>query len=282
MEEWIKSLGLHFNDIHQSRKPYVCRKEIYTLLNNWVNLLYPSRCEELRENPDDWSTIVAKLTHECLAIFQQLDIQQPEKHTRSFMENLPQVKNQLDQDATYFASQDPAAESLAEIILCYPGFLALTIYRLAHQLYQQKIPLLPRIISEYAHERTGIDIHPGAHLGCPLFIDHGTGIVIGETCEIGSRVKIFQGVTLGAPSVHRRFRGSKRHPTVGNDVILYANATILGGQIEIGHNSIIGGNVWISETVPPNSRIYYEFGKSNEKRNRNNNESINLNKSSTP
>jgi serine O-acetyltransferase len=155
---------------------------------------------------------------------------------------------------------DPAAKSYDEIIFSYPGLFAITVYRLAHQLYEQGIPLIPRIMTEYAHNLTGIDMHPGAHIGHSFFIDHGTGVVIGETSEIGDRVRIYQGVTLGALSLPadsmERLRHEKRHPTVEDDVIIYANATILGGETLIGARSVIGGNVWITHSVAPDTKVF--------------------------
>jgi serine O-acetyltransferase len=158
-------------------------------------------------------------------------------------------------DADAILSADPAASSLDEVILAYPGFYALAIHRIAHIFYQQRIPLFPRLLAEYAHRQTGIDLHPGAKIGQRFSIDHGTGVVIGETAVIGDRVRIFQGVTLGALSVKKKLEGTKRHPTIGNDVVIYSQATILGGRTVIGEGSIIGGNVWLTDSVPPHSVI---------------------------
>jgi serine O-acetyltransferase len=169
---------------------------------------------------------------------------------------LPLMRAQLQLDVEATLAGDPAARSSSEVILAYPGIAAITVYRLAHFLYQGEVPLLPRIMTEYMHNRTGIDIHPGASIGCSFSIDHGTGIVIGETTTIGDRVKLYQGVTLGALSVARAMQGTKRHPTIEDDVIIYSGATILGGETVIGHNSIIGGNVWLVESVPPQSTVY--------------------------
>jgi len=155
---------------------------------------------------------------------------------------------------------DPATGSYDEIIFCYPGLLAVTVYRIAHQLHDQQIPLMPRIMSEYVHSLTGIDIHPSAHIGESFFIDHGVGLVIGETASIGNRVRIYQGVTLGALSLTKdevqRLRGKKRHPTIEDDVIIYAGATILGGETVIGARSVIGGNVWLTESVPQDTKVF--------------------------
>ncbi len=165
----------------------------------------------------------------------------------------------LEKDITAIYEGDPAAKSRNEIILAYPGFQAIACYRIAHYLHKQQVSLLPRLITEYAHSDTGIDIHPGAKIGEHFCIDHGTGIVIGETTIIGAWVKLYQGVTLGGLSISdRNCCDKKRHPTIGNKVIIYAQAIILGGDTEIGDNSIIGGNVWITESVAPNSKIYYD------------------------
>lgn len=179
----------------------------------------------------------------------------------TFLASLPAVMRllQTDIDAAYLG--DPAAKSRVEIMLAYPAFEAISIYRLAHALLGSGVPLLPRIMTEYAHQRTGIDIHPGARIGEGFFIDHGTGVVIGETCVIGSRVKLYQGVTLGAKSFElddegNPVKGIKRHPDIGDRVIIYAGATILGGTTCIGDDSVIGGNVWLTHSVPPGSKVY--------------------------
>lgn len=178
--------------------------------------------------------------------------------TERFFKALPVVYAELIADAEFFVESDPAAECVEEVIIAYPGFLAITIYRISHILYQLEIPILPRVISEYAHSKTGIDIHPGAQIGYPFFIDHGTGIVIGQTAVIGRRVKIYQGVTLGALAVRKDNEGEKRHPTIQDDVILYAGSCILGGDTVIGRESVIGGNVWLTQSVPPLSVVYHK------------------------
>ena len=176
------------------------------------------------------------------------------------MRELPRLRRALAKDVRAAYEGDPAAQSFDEIIFSYPGLFAVSVYRLAHQLVDQDVPLIPRIMTEYAHGATGIDIHPGAHIGESFFIDHGTGVVIGETTEIGDRVRLYQGVTLGALSLPREqvdsLRLVKRHPTVQDDVIIYAQATILGGKTVIGARSVIGGNVWITESVPPDTKVF--------------------------
>jgi serine O-acetyltransferase len=179
-----------------------------------------------------------------------------------FVQGLPEVKSLLDADIEATLEGDPAAKSHDEIIFSYPGLFAVTVYRLAHILWMQGVPLLPRIMTEYAHGRTGIDIHPGARIGKSLCIDHGTGVVVGETTEIGDRVRIYQGVTLGALSLPKGagslFKNKKRHPTIEDDVIIYSNTTILGGETVIGARSVIGGNIWITESVPPDTKVLFK------------------------
>lgn len=174
-----------------------------------------------------------------------------------FFDRLEEVYVLLKGDVTAIYEGDPAANGVHEVIRSYPGFYAIAAYRIAHLLYDLEISLIPRIITEHAHSKTGIDIHPGAEIGENFFIDHGTGVVIGETTIIGDNVKIYQGVTLGALSVSKEKRYSKRHPTIGDNVIIYSGATILGGETYIGKDSIIGGNVWLTESVPQKSKIYY-------------------------
>ena len=174
----------------------------------------------------------------------------------NFLTCLPDTLKQLNLDADCLYKHDPASNSIEEVVLSYPGFFAIAVYRLSHEFYKQDMPLIPRIMSEYAHRLTGIDIHPGATIGSPFFMDHGTGIVIGETTVIKNRVKIYQGVTLGALQVSKEMKNKKRHPTVENNVTIYAGATILGGDTIIGENSTVGGNVWLTESVPANSIIY--------------------------
>ncbi|QKG58938.1 serine acetyltransferase [Hymenobacter sp. BRD128] len=175
----------------------------------------------------------------------------------SLFNGLPTLREALLRDAEATLAADPAAQSISEILTTYPGFYATALHRLAHALHQRGVPRLPRLLSEYAHQRTGIDIHPGARIGAAFCIDHGTGIVIGETAEIGAHVQIYQGVTLGALSVAKALQGLKRHPTIEDHVVIYANATILGGSTVIGTYSIIGGNVWLTESVPSHSRVYH-------------------------
>ena len=179
-----------------------------------------------------------------------------ERQVEVLFDALPEIYDRLILDAESILEFDPATESLEEILLAYPGFFATYVYRISHQLWKQKIRTLPRILSEYGHSKTGIDIHPGAVIGEYFFIDHGTGIVIGETSVIGNNVKIYQGVTLGALNVSKDKANQKRHPNIEDNVIIYSGATILGGETTIGRDSIIGGNVWITQNVPSNSLVY--------------------------
>lgn len=180
-----------------------------------------------------------------------------ESMTDTFFDTLIPVYNLLLKDASFIEASDPATSSIDEVIITYPGFYAIAVHRFAHELYKLNIPYLPRLMSEYAHSRTGIDIHPGATIECPFAIDHGTGVVIGETCIIGKEVKVYQGVTLGALAVEKSHASKKRHPTIGDNAVLYAGCTILGGQTEIGHHSIIGGNVWLTTGVAPYSIVMH-------------------------
>lgn len=174
-----------------------------------------------------------------------------------YMQQLPEILRMLNMDAKSLDENDPAAQSVEEVYLCYPGFYATAVYRLSRPLFLKGFPLIPRLMTEYAHRITGVDIHPGASIGTSFFIDHATGIVIGETSVIKNNVRLYQGVTLGALYVSKSVKGTKRHPTVEDNVTVYANATILGGDTVIGANSIIGGNVWITTSVPPNSIAYH-------------------------
>jgi len=184
----------------------------------------------------------------------------------SMLGSLPAIRDMLQEDIQAAYEGDPAAMSTMEIVMSYPGLYAITVHRIAHALYAQGVPLIPRVMSEHAHSKTGIDIHPGATIGPGFFIDHGTGVVIGETCRIGKRVKLYQGVTLGALSFAKDasgmlVKGTKRHPDVEDNVVIYAGATILGGETVIGHDSVIGGNVWLIHSVPPSSKVYNQTPK---------------------
>lgn len=229
--------------------------DVRQTVDDLINLLFPQRLCCDKKAPENIEAAVAEIEAKFTQYFKLLAhlsaevAQNAQTHTRTFMDSLPGIAELLDSDVQAAYQGDPAAYSPEEIILAYPGFYCICIHRLAHQLHGQGIPLLPRLMSEYAHEKTGIDIHPGATISGSFFIDHGTGVVIGETSHIGKNVKIYQGVTLGALSVKKKMQSKKRHPTIGDDVVIYANSTILGGETVIGKGSIIGGNVWLTEST---------------------------------
>lgn len=175
-----------------------------------------------------------------------------------FFASVPEIYKHLMEDAQEYLNFDPAAKSVESVVLYYPGFYAISVYRLSHVLYELKVPFLPRMMSEYAHNQTGVDIHPGARIGRNFLIDHATGVVVGETTEIGNNVKLYQGVTLGALCVSKSMRGQKRHPTIEDNVIIYAGSTILGGKTVIGHDSVIGGNTWLTKSIPPFSVVTHQ------------------------
>ncbi|HOV90548.1 MAG TPA: hypothetical protein PKW07_07520 [Syntrophorhabdaceae bacterium] len=206
--------------------------------------------------------IVYAIRHDCIR-FNKPCLrceEQGQEIALKFLDAIPELQKTLSKDIRAAFEGDPASRHYDEIIFSYPGLFAITVYRIAHWLLLQDVPFIPRVMTEYAHSRTGIDIHPGAKIGESFFMDHGTGTVIGETTEIGNRVRIYQGVTLGALSLSKEevetLRSKKRHPTIEDDVIIYANATILGGKTIIGARSVIGGNVWLIESVPPDSEVF--------------------------
>lgn len=198
------------------------------------------------------------LKNTFLEITSKLSIDKGELLWETFKSKFSDIRKKLELDAIAIEQNDPATKSLEEVYLASPGFYAIAIYRLSHELYELQIPIFPRMMSEHAHGITGIDIHPGATIGDSFFVDHGTGIVIGETSIIKNNVKIFQGVTLGGIKVKKSMSSTKRHPTIEDNVTIYANATILGGNITIGANSTIGANVWITRSVPENSLVTYQ------------------------
>ncbi len=223
-------------------------------INDLYNVLFPI-CINIETNQCE--ATLNKIYQTLLLNFQNIkSIENPVKKVDLFFEQLPNTQKMLYEDAKAFHKNDPASYSIEEVILSYPGFYALAVHRLANLLYKMSIPIIPRLWSEYAHSKGGIDIHPGATIGKRFFLDHGTGVVIGETCIIGNDVKIYQNVTLGALHVTKDMQ-QKRHPTVQDNVIIYSAATILGGETTIGHNSIIGGNVFLTKSVAPFSLIYY-------------------------
>ncbi len=204
------------------------------------------------------------MRHDCNGQNSEVDFEAlAQNKTMELLRKLPDVRNLLQNDVESAYLGDPAAKSHIEIVFCYPGLEAIAVYRLAHELLLLGIPMIPRLMTEYAHSKTGIDIHPGARIGPGFFIDHGTGVVIGETCDIGRNVKLYQGVTLGALSFPRDaagniIRGKKRHPTLEDDVVVYANATILGGDTTVGHHSVVGSSVWLTHSVEPYAVVLLE------------------------
>ena len=230
------------------------KKGVEIAVKKIFKLLFPDN-EKLTSLEIDLSG--NSLNEQLTLIFNGL-VPDSEKILRKFLETLPSTKKILLKDAEFILESDPAAKHLIEVIAVYPGFFAIYCYRIAHSIDKLSVPLLPRMITEYAHKITGIDIHPGATIGSPISIDHGTGIVIGETTIIGNYVKLFQGVTLGALSVDKSKASKKRHPTIEDNVILYAGCTILGGETVVGRNSIIGGNVWLTESIAPFSVAYHK------------------------
>jgi serine O-acetyltransferase len=237
------------------------RQRIHRFVDDLEELLFPHLSGEFEFfSPGEIEGSLAILARDLKKLLraQQSNMERPSDEVADeFFVALPEIYRKLWKDAQAIHDGDPASESIDEVISAYPGFVAIYTYRIAHELHSHGVPILPRILTEYAHVRTGIDIHPGARIGNSFFIDHGTGIVIGETTIIGDSVKLYQGVTLGALSVSKEMARAKRHPTVEDNVIIYSNATILGGKTVIGHDSVIGGNVWLTESVPPYSVVYH-------------------------
>jgi Serine acetyltransferase len=250
-------------------------ESVNILARDFMHLLFPGFFEEHGVTKGDLASVVEDL----LARIEKRLASEIEKalrfarepnpaelareHTATLLSRLPEVRRVVQTDVAAAYQGDPAARSVEEIILAYPCVLVISLQRIAHELYKLHVPLLPRMLTEYAHERTGTDIHPGAKIGTHFFIDHCTGVVIGETAEIGNHVKIYQGVTLGAKSFvvddqGNPVKGVKRHPKLEDHVIVYPGATILGGETVIGHNSIVGSNVWLMQSMPPNSIAYYQ------------------------
>lgn len=255
------------NKIIEFDKQQNNRLEVLDVIN-WAESLQVFFFPTLRSSCSDYSFDCADklLDKECWLIndlqkiFLSLDsdLTKANNNTLQIISNLENAFDLLLTDIKAIYNSDPAASSQLVVLICYPGFIAITMYRIAHLFYNLGFPLIARIITEHAHSKTGIDIHPGAKIGHSFCIDHGTGIVIGETCIIGNNVKIFQGVTLGALSVSKDQTAKQRHPSIGNNVIIYAGATILGGKTMIGDNSIIGGNTWITKSVENGDKIYFK------------------------
>jgi len=255
-----KEFYQHILDKQQITGAVPSNKEIATWALQVIRLLYPEQSKKLFTFVHQLESEFKKLESELCDI---LDATRGahddanEELAKAFFESLPELYRLLNTDIQATFAGDPAAKSEFEVIRAYPGFYAISFYRLANALYRLGVPLIPRILTEHAHSKTGIDIHPAATIDEHFHIDHGTGVVIGETCFIGRHVKLYQGVTLGALSVSKTVANSKRHPTVEDHVVIYAGATILGGRTIIGEGSIIGGNVWLTKSVPANSKVYH-------------------------
>lgn len=255
-EAWREFLAL----VGEERRAYGSPRPLGVLAGDFARhalaLMFPQFAHSSRSSAGDIqeeaAEFVALLRTALTPLAQDIDAV-----VECLLDRLPVVRAMLLDDAMAITSGDPAAASLEEVIIAYPGFLATAVHRLSHELYKLSIPLFPRVLSEWAHGETGIDIHPGARIGASFAIDHGTGVVIGETSEIGDRVRLYQGVTLGALAVSKKLQNSKRHPTIGSDVVIYANATILGGATHVGDRSVIGGNVWLTTSVPEGSVVHF-------------------------
>lgn len=278
IEEIIKSMELENSPDHVGCPMIPSQESIIKIIELCRTIIYPGFWGEQEL---DHKNLPFYIGEQVRRLFKVLDTQilkclmhecnKPQEFCRecenlsrikliAFIKKIPELRRILAGDIRAAFDGDPAARSMEEIIFCYPGLQTVTIYRIAHELFLQKVPILPRMLTEYAHGITGIDIHPGAEIGENFFIDHGTGVVIGETSKIGNNVRIYQGVTLGALSIPRDEHvnliiGKKRHPTIEDDVIIYANATILGGDTVIGKGSVIGGNIWLTHSVPPYTKI---------------------------
>ncbi len=265
--------NLHHNDV----LGFATRTQVIDILKSLRSLILPGIFERQPVNRTRLNAVMA--TQLCSTAMQLCDLIhgvlrhtcedendadclcRAERLTIRILEGLPAIRSLLGDDIEAAFEGDPAAKSSEEIMLSYPSLEAMSIFRIAHHIYTCGVPILPRIMTEYAHRNTGIDIHPGATIGRRFFIDHGTGVVIGETCTIGNNVKLYQGVTLGAKSFPldengNPIKGIKRHPDIEDNVVIYAGATILGGDTRIGHDSVIGGNVWLTHSAPPYSTVF--------------------------
>jgi serine O-acetyltransferase len=250
----------HLTEVHRQSRHVVPHSMSCAFLDGVLQLLFPSLSDRSFGSRSELEAYLMLLRSDLERILYRIEERLPAKPAEiadAYFEALPQLQSQLNDDAAAMEAGDPAAVNVDEVIRTYPGFFAVAVYRLAHQFCRMGVPLLPRVLTAYAHAKTGIDIHPKAIIGSRFCIDHGTGVVIGETTMIGNNVKVYQGVTLGAMSVEKAMANIKRHPTIEDQVIIYAGATILGGNTVVGRNSIIGGNVWLTESVPPFARVYH-------------------------
>jgi len=241
----------------QRESGFPLKREVAAFADTLLGLLFAQLSDDGAATADELQARLTLVRHELRHLVEPLvGADQAELVVASLAAELPGLYRRLLLDAEAIVAGDPAAESLDEVVAAYPGFLAIAIHRVAHELHRLGVRILPRLLAEVAHTRTGIDIHPGATIGRSFCIDHGTGIVVGETAVIGDEVKLYQGVTLGALSVAKSAAGTKRHPTIGDRVVIYANATVLGGDTVVGHDSVVGGNVFLTGSVPPNSIVY--------------------------
>ncbi|GAB3233060.1 serine acetyltransferase [Algoriphagus aestuariicola] len=257
----MDSLIKKIHQAHQNSSDFPTPKTIHQFFEDLLGLMFPEfSAHNIREEDavrSNLEELQASLTH-ILSRNLHLHSGDGEQLAQSFFKRLETVFDWINQDVEAMFAGDPAAKSRAEILRSYPGFYAISAYRIANLLHRLGVTLVPRMITEYAHSKTGVDIHPGATIGQYFCIDHGTGVVIGETTIIGDHVKIYQGVTLGALSVDKADADVKRHPTIEDHVVIYSGATILGGRTVIGKNSVIGGNVWLTKSVAPGSKVYYQ------------------------
>ncbi len=281
----VESYRLNSRTHHLDHCPLPNRKAVVDAIHDLLEIVYPGYRSRDRLNMGNAPYHVGNLTDRlldsltvqisrafchgtpenngCTPDKRESFMKKGEEIAIRFLEQIPAIRDALAKDVEAAYAGDPACKSYDEVIFCYPGLLAISIYRLAHVLDGLNVPLIPRMMTEWAHSRTGIDIHPKAEIGDHFFIDHGTGVVIGETCEIGNWVKLYQGVTLGALSFPKDdsgqlVRGKKRHPTIEDNVVIYANATVLGGETRIGRNAVIGSNVWLVYSVAPNTTVTIE------------------------
>lgn len=251
---------LFFKPIQFSQLNLPSKQNTHKFVDNLLEIIFPHFSEIQLKSIEEINNKFQSLIKEFEIIISPLKniLSKSIKEINNiFFDKIHKIHKEILKDAQTLCDNDPASYSIDEVILSYPGLKAIAIYRLAHELYILNVPFIPRIMTEYAHQLTGIDIHPGAVIGNSFFIDHGTGIVIGETTIIGNNVKIYQGVTLGALNVSKDMAKTKRHPTIEDNVIIYSNTTILGGNTIIGKNSIIGGNVWLTKSINSNSIVYH-------------------------
>jgi serine O-acetyltransferase len=255
-----EAAGTLVRQVLASGHPFPLQRKVADIFDALIGSLFPQLALEPAEDAEHLSLRIVDACRRFGEVAGPLAGRDPGDLAAALQEALPHVHAQGLEDAYAILEGDPAAESLDEVIAAYPGFLAIAAHRLAHAVHQLGVPLVPRLMAEAAHSRSGVDIHPAATIGRSLCIDHATGIVIGETAVIGDHVKLYQGVTLGALSVSKQAAGTKRHPTIGDRVVIYANATVLGGDTVVGSDSIVGGNVFLTRSVPPDSVVYQTGG----------------------